>query len=31
VDLAVWTPLTAALGLAALGLVYLFIEACDRV
>jgi hypothetical protein len=31
VDLAVWIPLTLALGLGALGLVYLFVEACDRV
>ena len=30
-DLAVWIPLTVALGLAALGLVVLFVEACDRV
>jgi hypothetical protein len=31
VDLAVWIPLTVALGLGTLGLVYLFVEACDRV
>lgn len=30
-DLTVWIPLTVALGLASLGLVYLFVEACDRV
>lgn len=30
-DLTVWIPLTVALGLGALGGVYLFVEACDRV
>ena len=30
-DLAVWIPLTVALGLGALGLMYLFVAACDRV
>jgi hypothetical protein len=31
VDLTVWIPLTVALGLGALGLMVLFVEACDRV
>jgi hypothetical protein len=31
VDLAVWIPLTVALGLGALGLMVLFVAACDRV
>jgi hypothetical protein len=30
-DLASWLPAMFALGLAALGLMVLFIEACDRV
>lgn len=30
-DLAVWIPLTLALGLGALALMGLFVEACDRV
>jgi hypothetical protein len=31
VDLTVWIPLTLALGLGSLGLMALFVEACDRV
>ncbi len=30
-DLSLWIPLTLGLGLGALGLMYLFIEACDRI
>jgi hypothetical protein len=30
-DLTVWLPAMALLGLAALGLVFLFVEACDKV
>jgi hypothetical protein len=31
VDLTVWIPVTVGLGLAALALMALFVEACDRV
>jgi hypothetical protein len=31
VDLTLWIPLTLGLGLGALALMYLFVEACDRV
>jgi len=31
VDLTVWIPATAALGLAALALMFAFLEACDKV
>jgi hypothetical protein len=31
VDLTLWIPLTLGLGLSALGLMYLFVVACDRV
>jgi hypothetical protein len=31
VDLTTWLPLTLLLGLAALGLLFLFVEACDKV
>ena len=31
VDLSLWIPLTLGLGLGSLGLMYLFVEACDRV
>lgn len=30
-DLATWLPAMPLLGLAALGLVFLFVEACDKV
>jgi hypothetical protein len=30
-DLTTWLPAMALLGLAAVGLMYLFVEACDRV
>ncbi len=30
-DLTVWIPLTVGLGLGTLALMYLFVEACDRV
>jgi len=31
VDLALWIPLTLAMGLGALALMFAFTEACDRV
>jgi hypothetical protein len=31
VDPTLWIPLTLGLGLGTLGLMYLFVEACDRV
>jgi hypothetical protein len=31
VDLTLWIPLTAGMGLTALALMYLFVEACDRI
>jgi hypothetical protein len=31
VDLAVWIPVTVALGLATLALMFAFLEACDKV
>ncbi len=30
-DLTVWLPLTFALGLATLGILFAFVAACDRV
>lgn len=30
-DLATWLPAMVLLGLAAAGLMYLFVEACDKV
>jgi hypothetical protein len=30
-DLAIWVPLTVVLGLAALGLMFAFVVACDKV
>jgi hypothetical protein len=30
-DLAVWIPATAVLGLAAMALMFAFLEACDKV
>lgn len=30
-DLAIWLPALVVLGLVALGLMFLFVEACDRV
>lgn len=30
-DLSLWIPLTLGLGLTALALMYLFVEACDRI
>jgi hypothetical protein len=31
VDLTVWVPVTVALGLGALALMFAFLEACDKV
>jgi hypothetical protein len=31
VELAIWLPAMLLLGLAAVGLMFLFVEACDRV
>jgi hypothetical protein len=31
VDLTVWIPVTVALGLVTLALMYLFVQACDQV
>jgi len=30
-NLAIWIPVTVALGLVALGLCYLFLKACERI
>jgi hypothetical protein len=30
-DLTIWLPAMLVLGLAALGLMFLFVEACDKV
>jgi hypothetical protein len=30
-NLAIWLPAMLALGLAAVGLMFLFVEACDKV
>jgi hypothetical protein len=30
-DLAIWIPAVFALGLVAVGLMFLFVEACDKV
>jgi hypothetical protein len=30
-ELALWIPLTLLLGLGVLALMYLFVEACDRI
>jgi len=31
VDLTIWVPVTVLLGLGALGLMFAFLEACDKV